>query len=81
MSFYMQSLLCWTAFALTAAIYSPSEPRSPFETEADFLEFKKERRLMWCDMSPQLTENDDWIRDVPTCSFGGYYPNGPIMEL
>ena len=81
MSFYLQALCCWAAFGLTMAIYSPAVHQSPFETAQDFIQFKKDRSLMWCRMEPQLTDDDEWIRDVPTCDFGGYYPNGPTTEL
>ena len=81
MSFYFQALCCWAAFGLTVAIYNPAVHQSPFETAQDFIQFKKDRTLMWCRMEPQLTDDDEWIRDVPTCDFGGYYPNGPATEL
>ena len=81
MSFYVQILFCWAAFGLTVAIYNPTARQSPFETAQDFIQFKKDRTLMWCRMEPQLTDDDEWIRDVPTCDFGGYYPNGPATEL
>ena len=80
MSFYLQVLFCWAAFGLTVAVYSPEVHQSPFETAQDFLQFKKERKLMWCRMESQLTD-DEWFRDVPTCEFGGYYSNGPATEL
>ena len=82
MSFYTQVIVCWAAFGVTAALVDPPENHlSRFSTVQDFLEFKKDRRLMWCRMEPELTENDEWVRDVPTCSFGGYYPSEPVTEL
>ena len=81
MSFYLQALCCWAAFGLTVAVYNPAVHQSPFETAQDFIQFKKDRTLMWCRMEPQLTDDDEWIRDVPTCDVGGYYPNGPTTEL
>ena len=82
MSFYTQIIICFAAFGATATLVDPPEDRlSRFATVQDFLEFKKDRRLMWCRMEPQLTDDDEWIRDVPTCDFGGYYPNGPATEL
>jgi len=82
MSFYTQVIVCWAAFGVTAALVDPPENHlSRFATVHDFLEFKKDRRLMWCRMEPELTENDEWVRDVPTCSFGGYYPSEPVTEL
>ena len=82
MSFYTQVIVCWAAFGVTAALVDlPENHLSRFATVQDFLEFKKDRRLMWCRMEPELTENDEWVRDVPTCSFGGYYPSEPVTEL
>ena len=82
MSFYTQVIVCWAAFGVTAALVDPPENHlSRFATVHDFLEFKKDRRLMWCRMEPELTENEEWVRDVPTCSFGGYYPSEPVTEL
>ena len=81
MSFYLQASCCCVAFGLTVAVYDPAVHQSPFETAQDFIQFKKDRTLMWCRMEPQLTDDDEWIRDVPTCDFGGYYPNGPATEL
>lgn len=81
MSIYAQALLCWGAFSLTAAVYTPSQQEALFETPQDFLKFKEDRRQIWCRMEPQLTDEDEWIRDIPTCSFGGYYPSGPTTEL
>ena len=82
MSFYTQLIVCWAAFGVTAALVDPPENHlSRFATVQDFLEFKKDRRLMWCRMEPELTENEDWVRDVPTCSFGGYYPSEPVTDL
>ena len=82
MSFYTQVIVCWAAFGVTAALVdSPENHLSRFATVQDFLQFKKDRRLMWCRMEPELMENDEWVRDVPTCSFGGYYPSEPVTEL
>lgn len=81
MSIYTQALLCWGAFSLTAALYTPSQQEAPFKTPQDFLQFKEDRKQMWCRMEPHLTDDDEWIRDVPTCSFGGHYPAGPKTEL
>ena len=82
MSFYTQVIACWAAFGVTAALVDPPENHlSRFATVQDFLEFKKGRRLMWCRMEPELTGNEEWVRDVPTCSFGGYYPSEPVTEL
>ena len=82
MSFYTQFIIWFAAFGVTATLVDPPEDHlSRFATVQDFLEFKKDRRLMWCRMEPQLTDDDEWIRDVPTCDFGGYYPNGPATEL
>jgi len=82
MSFYTQIIICFAAFGVTATLVDPPEDQlARFATVQDFLEFKKDRRLMWCRMEPQLTDDDEWIRDVPTCDFGGYYPNGPATEL
>ena len=82
MSFKTQLMVCCVAFGLTAVLVDSSAgDESPFETVQDFLQFKKERRLMWCEMAPQLTDNDKWIRNVPSCSFGGYYPDGPTAQL
>ena len=82
MSFYTQIILCSAAFGVTAVLVEPPENNlSRFTTVQDFLQFKEDRRLMWCEMSPQFTEDDEWVRDVPTCSFGGYYPSEPVTEL
>ena len=82
MSFYTQIIICFAAFGVTAALVDPPEDHlSRFATVQDFLEFKNDRRLMWCRMEPQVTDDNEWIRDVPTCDFGGYYPNGPATEL
>ena len=82
MSFYTQIIICFAAFGVTATLVDPPEDQlARFATVQDFLEFKKDRRLMWCRMEPQLTDDDEWIRDVPTCDFGGYYPNEPATEL
>ena len=81
MSLYAQTLLCLGAFSLTAALYTPSPKKTLFETPQEFFQFKEDRKLMWCRMEPQLTDEDEWIRDIPTCSFGGYYPVGPTTEL
>ena len=82
MSFYTQIIICLAAFGVTAALVDPTEEHlSRFATVQDFLEFKKDRRLMWCRMEPKLTDDDEWIRDVPTCSFVGYYPSELVTEL
>ena len=82
MSVYTQIIICFAAFAVTATLVDPPEDHlSRFATVQDFLEFKKDRRLMWCRMEPQMTDDDEWIRDVSICDFGGYYPNGPATEL
>ena len=81
MSIYTQALLCWGAFILTAALYTPSQQDALFETPQDFVKFKEERKQMWCGMVSQLTNNEKWMRDVPTCSFGGHYPTEPVTEL
>jgi len=82
MSFYTQIIICFAAFGVTATLVDPPEDHlSRFATVQDFLEFKNDRRLMWCRMEPQVTDDNEWIRDVPICDFGGYYPNGPATEL
>ena len=78
--FHFQVVLCSAAFGITVAIFSPVEHRSPFDTVEEFVKFKHDRALMWCRMESQFVD-DDWIRDVPTCDFGGYYPNGASTEL
>ena len=81
MSFYNQIIVCLVAFGATTALVDPPENQlSHFATVQDFLKFKEDRRLMWCEMSPQLTEDGEWIRDVPTCSFGGYYFTEPVTD-
>lgn len=82
MSFKTQLMVCCVAFGLTTVLVdSSASDDGPFETVQDFQQFKKERRLMWCEMVPQLSDDEKWIRDVPSCSFGGYYPDGPTTQL
>ena len=82
MSFYTQFILCSAAFGVTAFLVEPPENHlSRFTTVQDFLQFKEDRRLMWCEKSLQPTEDYEWIRDLPTCSFGGYYSMEPVIEL
>lgn len=75
-----QILFCLAAFGMTIMV-ATDHRKIGFHSAEDFVRFKEERRLMRCDMSPQVTEDKNWIRDVPTCSFGGYYPSGPTVGL
>lgn len=81
MSIYAQALLCWGAFSLTAALFNPGQQDTLFETPQEFLQFKEDRKLMRCRIEPQRSDENEWIRDIPSCSFGGYYPAGPKTEL
>jgi hypothetical protein len=82
MTFFGQIILCWAAFGVAAVLMGPPESHLPgFTTAQDFLRFKEDRRLMQCEMSPQFNEDDEWIRDVPTCSFRGYGPAEPGIGL
>ena len=80
MSFYFQSLICISAFGITVMI-APDSQQFPFDSVEDFIQFKEDRRLMWCRIESELTENGELIRELPTCSFGGYYPSGPSAKL